>query len=310
MSKIKNPFKQGWKYWLRLLGVGIGGGLLLAAVGYEAIWIDVMVRPARGTVCCGAPSDYGLDYEEVYFEGGDGLELYGWYIPSQNGAAVILLHGYSADRRQVTQRAVMLAEAGYGAFLYDLRGHGKSEGEVRSLGWADVADVPYALAWLQARPEVDPQKIGIFGFSVGGQIALRAAPQLEGLRAVAVDDPGFVSAAKDAPPPPDFSERAYSVMNRIDTWGISLRSGVPVPPGVTEVVGEISPRPIFFIINGPEDEFSSQLVEYIYTFAGEPKSYWRIPEAGHGGGPEKRPEEYAQRLVAFFNSTLLGAMGE
>jgi hypothetical protein len=62
---------------------------------------------------------------------------------------------------------------------------------------------------------------------------------------------------------------------------------------------------VFFIISGPEDEFGYQLVHYIYTFAEEPKSSWHIPEAGHGGGPEFRPEEYAQRLVDFYDSTLL-----
>ena len=75
---------------------------------------------------------------------------------------------------------------------------------------------------------------------------------------------------------------------------------------MTEVVGDISPRPIFFIINGPEDEFGYQLVYHIYTIAGEPKSYWHIPESYHGGGLTMRPEEYAQRLVDFYDSTLMG----
>jgi len=44
------------------------------------------------------PSDRGLDYREVAFEASDGVRLAGWYLPSTNGAAVILLHGAHSTR--------------------------------------------------------------------------------------------------------------------------------------------------------------------------------------------------------------------
>ena len=47
------------------------------------------------------------------------MTLSGWYVPSRNGAVVILLHGYGNNRAQMWPRAEPLARAGYGVLLYD-----------------------------------------------------------------------------------------------------------------------------------------------------------------------------------------------
>ncbi len=57
----------------------------------------------------------------------DGVTLSGWYIRLQNSAAVILLHGYNANRMDTLNHAELLAHHGYGVLMYDLRGHGERE---------------------------------------------------------------------------------------------------------------------------------------------------------------------------------------
>ena len=161
--------KRGCRYWLNLLAVGLVGLLLLGYVAYIGVWVWGMSGTAHRPDCCTTtPADLGFEYEEVTLTTDDGLRLAGWYIPSHNRAAVILLHGYGSSRRETLPRAAILARHGYGVLLYDERASGQSEGDFRSFGWADVADVPLALDFLRERADVDPDRIGILGFSIGG----------------------------------------------------------------------------------------------------------------------------------------------
>ena len=67
-------------------------------------------------------------YHDVTFEATDGARLAGWYRPSANGAAVLVVHGGGSDRKGAVAHARMLARRGYGVLLYDARGRGESDG--------------------------------------------------------------------------------------------------------------------------------------------------------------------------------------
>ena len=74
----------------------------------------------------------------------------------------------------------MLARHGYGVLLLDPRGQGRSEGDL--VRWAGDRDLAAGARFLQGRPDVDPDRIGGFGSSVGGEILLVAAAQSDGLQ--------------------------------------------------------------------------------------------------------------------------------
>lgn len=295
--------KRGWQYWLRLLSVGLFGGIILGYVIFIAIYVEVIVRPVPSSVCCLTGRDVNFTYETVTFTSEDNVTLSGWYIPSGNRAAVILLHGYGANRLEMITRAEFFARHKYGVLLYDLRGHGESGGNLRSYGWLDVKDVTAGLGFLQSREEIDPNRIGIFGFSVGGQIALRAAAQHELLKAVVADGPSL-ARTEDAPLPTSlFEEVSHTiawVVDRVLEW----RTGVTAPPGVEAVIGEIGSRPILLIATG-QDATEVHIAKHYYEQAYDPKALWQIPEAGHGGGLLARPDEYEQRVIRFFSESLL-----
>ncbi len=304
MLGVRQPESSRWSYWLKLSLTGLAAGLLMFYAGYCALWVDAEARPVHRAVCCVTPADAGFDYEEVSFTAPDGVTLAGWYIPSRNGAAVILLHGSGSSRVWMIWQAVMLARNGYGVLMYDLRGHGESGGDMRTLGWLDVNDVAAALDLLQRRDDVDPQRIGIMGFSVGGQIAIRAAAQMNTIRAVAADGPSLASY-RDVPPPDSFLDRVVSLDNWILIKFFERRTGVPVPPGITDVIADIAPRPILLIATGPDGDMERRIARHYYDLAGEPKTLWTIPETSHGGGVAAWPEEYKERMVSFFDQALL-----
>ena len=298
--KKEKAGKRGCRYWFNLTLFG----LFSLWIGYYVIAIYSVTVPVPQTVCCTTPSDEGFDYEAITLTNPVFVSLRGWYVPSQNGAAVVLLHGYGGTRLGVLPQALMLAEAGYGVLLYDMRGHGESDSVVRSMGWADIVDVATAVTWLQTRDDIDSDRIGIYGFSIGGQVALRAATQQDAIQAVAADGPGLANNA-DTPPLQSIGEQLTRMGNGIVYKVVEWRTGFEPPTAVIDIIDDIAPRPLLLIAAGEVDEIEPRIVQNYFDYAQEPKMIWVIPEAGHGGGPEARPEEYAERLVSFFDEALL-----
>src|SRR4029078_4666836 len=116
--------------------------------------------------------ELGVAHEDVNLTTSDGLTLHGWYIPFLNRAAIVDFPG----RLGTQAHARMLARHGYGVLLFDRRGEGRSEGGGNMLGWGGAKDIIAAVDWLKHRPDVDPDRIGGIGLSVGGGGAVEAAP--------------------------------------------------------------------------------------------------------------------------------------
>lgn len=163
----------------------VAGLVALGAGGLLNYQVNRFIRPRR-RIPQADPSSVGLSgWTDVAFLTADGLELRAWFVPPQPGSAtVILLHGLGKNRACWLGAAPALAQAGLGLLMFDLRNHGQSAGRLTSLGVHELEDVRAALAFLQARPEIDPRRIGIIGHSMGAALAIRAAARLPGLRAV------------------------------------------------------------------------------------------------------------------------------
>lgn len=117
----------------------------------------------------------------------DGLEQHAYYVPSRNSAAIIYAHGSPGEAANFVPEANALAAEGFGALLLDLPGYGASAGDRR---WADrfAATMSAALDCLARRSEIDVQRIGVHGYSMGCHVAARAAatdPRIAALTLVA-----------------------------------------------------------------------------------------------------------------------------
>jgi pimeloyl-ACP methyl ester carboxylesterase len=249
------------------------------------------------------PGDFGLAYRQVEFSSRDGLRLSGWYVPGSNRAAVIMMHGGGTQGIDLGQHAAALARHGYGVLLFDLRAHGRSEGHTCTYGWRETNDLLGAIDYVQGRDDVDAGRIGVFGFSLGGQIALRTAAQTDTIRAVATEGPARASAADRIAQPATPGRWLLALFRRFSYALLSLLNGEKVPPGVLSIVGDIAPRPILLISTGEGRE--QAWVRTLHQAAAEPKSLWEIPAARHGEGYALHPEMYTPKLVTFFDAALL-----
>jgi predicted alpha/beta-fold hydrolase len=194
-EKKSLTFWGGVLYLLRLLGFGLAAFLLVSlAIMVYRNWVSLQAETAPAPSQVEIPADLSFEVEEVSFLSEDGLRIVGWYVPPENGALVILLHGYSSNRTAMIWHAEQLTKAGYGVLMYDERASGESEGEYRSFGWEDARDVGGALAFLSRKPDAGTDKIGIAGCSIGGQISLQGAAYYPQIGAVWADGPSSIRA--------------------------------------------------------------------------------------------------------------------
>ena len=275
-------------------------GAAALAIGFEVLlstaFAYVFTHAGRPVV---PPAALGTPHKEVTFTTSDGLELAGWYVPSKNGAAVIAFPGRKGPQRH----ARMLARRGYGVLLFDRRGEGESEGDPNTLGWAGDRDLDAALAFLRRRSDVDPDRIGGLGLSVGGEMLLQSAAESQALRAVVSEGAGTRSIREHV----HTSGAAKWLL--LPQWSVitaatAVFSNHAPPPDLKELVGQIAPRPVFFIYTS-HGQGGETLNPTFYAAARDPKALWEIPEAGHTGGIEARPEQYERRVIDFFDRALL-----
>jgi hypothetical protein len=257
----------------------------------------VLTHTARAFV----PADrLGAPHEEVSFTTADGLRLRGWYVPSKNGAAVISFPGRKGSQKP----ARMLARHGYGVLLFDRRGEGESEGDPNAWGWAGYRDVDAAVRFLQNRADVERGRIGGIGLSVGGEMMLEAAAKSRGLRAVVSEGAGERSIHEFFDMTPSGTWLALPGYAAL-TAGVALFSNDAPPPSLKDLVGRIAPTPVFFIYGEHGQDGERNLNPTYYKAAGQPKEIWEVRGSGHVGGIDARPREYEQRVVGFFDRTLL-----
>jgi uncharacterized protein len=288
--------KQGslwWRYPRRVLLATVGAAVALFVVAPLSLGY---LYGHLGRPDFAAPN-LGAGYERVTFTTSDGLELAGWYVPSRNRAAVIAFPGRNGPQAQTR----MLVRHGYGVLLFDRRGQGESEGDPHGFGWEGEKDIKAAVAFLQRRPDVDRERIGGLGLSIGGELMLHAAAETDGLKAVVSEGAGARSVAEFREMP-DAGLPTHAVETMI-TAGLTLFSNSPPPPNMHEIIGRIAPRPVF-LIWAPRGVDTEALNPEYYEAAGAPKTLWKIPESKHVGGLQARPREYERRVVGFFDKAL------
>jgi fermentation-respiration switch protein FrsA (DUF1100 family) len=105
---------------------------------------------------------------------GDGIQLTGWFIPSPNPRATILLsHGNGGNISHRLDKIQMLHERGLDVLIYDYRGYGRSTGRPSEGGLYQDAQAVYD--YLVDEKRVLPQKIVAYGESLGGAVAIDLA---------------------------------------------------------------------------------------------------------------------------------------
>jgi fermentation-respiration switch protein FrsA (DUF1100 family) len=121
-------------------------------------------------------------HEDVSFRSTDGLLLKGWWFQStaptdaKISRALVVVHGRGQNRIASSFHADKIAPIflarGWNVLLFDLRGHGESEGERYSLGQYEPRDIIAAIDFAAAKTGVAKQRVAVIGESLGGGSAI------------------------------------------------------------------------------------------------------------------------------------------
>ena len=246
-----------------------------------------------------AAADLGRASVPVALRTGDGLRLAGTYVPSRNGAAVLVFPG----RAQTLPHARLLVRHGYGVLLIDPRGQGRSDGDPNRRGWGGQPDITAAVDHLASRPGV--RAVGAVGLSVGGEMLLEAAARDPRPAAVVSEGAGVRSLAEQMHLPDAPESLRWLSTHLVETAaGIVLADHLP-PPDLVELMPGIAPARVL-LIRG-RDGNPDEVLNTVYRDAARgAATLWEAP-GGHTGALPQTPGEYERRVVGFLDRALLAA---
>lgn len=284
----------------------LGAAVLLTVWGCAVIARRVLHPVSKRKPLCVWPDQYKLAYENIYFTTQDGVKLKGWFIPNADSdKTIILMHGWGMNRGDIFKNTYFLHDLGYNLLYFDFRALGESGGSTSSIGYLEVRDVQAAIRFLKDTRPYACRKIGLYGLSMGGMVAVCEGAQ----------NPEIACVAAEA--------SYYSFRKVVSRWAW-VHNRVPYLPLIPIVlhymrkrlkanpehyspkhnIGKISPRPVFIIHGRYDNLVPASQAKLLFKNAGQPKEIWLVPGAKHNKCAEVGGFEYKQRLGDFFRKYL------
>ncbi len=230
------------------------------------------------------PADWGLAYEDVFFDSRDSHGLHGWYIPHQGSKQTLLFfHGNAGNISHRGDSVEIFHRLGLNVFIFDYRGYGKSQGKPDEQGLYKGARA--AWRYLTDERGLKQQDIILFGRSLGGVIAAELASEVEpsGL----ILESAFSSAK-------DMAGVVFPVISRL----IVLRYEFNTLAYIGRVICPM------LILHSPDDEIIPfRLGEKVFQAANEPKSFFRM-RGSHNNGFIMSQPGYERALEVFISGLI------
>lgn len=222
------------------------------------------------------PSEIGLEYRDVFIDTPDGVKLHAWWLPARGEpkGTVYFLHGNAENITGHIASVFWLPTRGFNALLLDYRGYGRSEGQPDLEG--ALADIHAGLDWLVAQPDVDANRVVVFGQSLGGALTLRAVaawPERARLKGVVIEGAfaNYPDMAADA-----LGRTCLAPFGDALSW--LLVSGEHNPE---DFIGSLSPLPLLIVHSRADEVVPFHHGERLAAAAKQPGEFWPVDKASH-----------------------------
>ncbi|MCP4251268.1 MAG: alpha/beta hydrolase [bacterium] len=270
-----------------------------------------------------------IEGEQLDFRSYDGHALGGMMLAGNSeGPArglIIFAHEFSSDAYSCARYCVALLAAGYDVMTFDFRGHGRSGHEegYKPRQWPSdreqsdmLGAIAYAEDYLERRGR--PRRLGLFGISRGAGAAILGAMEIPSIQAIVADSAFSTDTTLE-----HLMKRWATIFAKVQVvaqhhppvfwrflrWMLlrecRRKFGCRFP-SVRKAVLRLADKPIF-LIHGERDTLipyaQSQL---LYDLARGPRHLWIVPGAKHNQSVDAQPEQYADRVVRFFDEHLIG----
>lgn len=242
----------------------------------------------------GSPAQQGLRFETVEFRSQDGTLLSGWFVPAQGlvnprqaKGTVIHFHGNAENMSSHWNLVSWLPQRGFNVFVFDYRGYGHSLGAPSIKGVFE--DSNSALNYVRGRPDIDPERLLVFGQSLGGNnaIAVVGSGNRQGIKAIAIDSTFY-----------SYSKIAHQKFPGAG-WLLSDKYSAAAH------IAEISPIPLLLLHGTDDTVIPYEHGVLLAQAALAPKQFVTIPGGHHIDAMSARYGDiYRKQLAGFFEAAL------
>jgi fermentation-respiration switch protein FrsA (DUF1100 family) len=248
--------KRAW--WKRLLWVlyivlGVYGVFVVLLILFQS---SLMYHPTR--TIDQTPKDAGLYFEEVFIDIDEDVSIHGWFVPADDsGGSILFFHGNGGNISHRIESIAVFNRLGMDVLIVDYEGYGRSEGSVGEK--QTYRDAEAAWDHLVSVRKADPERIVIFGRSLGGAIATYLAEQKQ--PAGLIVESCFTSA-------PDMASDAFA-------WLLFARYFCRFKYNSLEKVANIK-CPKLFLHSPVDDIVPYRQGERLFEAAAEPKEFFEL----------------------------------
>jgi len=294
---------------LRVVAIAV----VLVLVGYLGVswrYADGVTRVTRDPVV--KTADYvAPTHENVSFRDDAGLLLRGWWFtaPRPRGRAAVEVHGKDQNRIDSSfdpgRQARFLLANGYSVLLFDLQGHGTSEGLRWGLGQYEADDIVAAVRFAAAKAGIAKDRVATIGESMGGGSVLMAVGRDPGIGPTVVD-----SAYASAPVVVGEIGPKYSHLPAFFTPGLVLMAKLLYARDVAsvvpvDVVRAHPERAFLFIQCENDDTVNPHHARDLKAASANPESrLWMVAGCGHVKAFITHPQEWQDHVLAFLEARL------
>lgn len=295
----------------RFLRWSLGGGVLVFAAAQVVSLVaipEIVLFPGRAKPSPPRAIAKGVTLALLEIRPEDGVTLKGFVMsPRENPASLptlILLHGISSNKESFLAFAESLCAQGFRVAAFDSRAHGESQGGCCTYGWHEKKDISLII---EAVKTMDPSsRVGIFGNSLGGAIALQAM----------ANDPRIECGVIES----TFADFLEAACLRATAW-TKIRIDPFVYPGLWRAGAEgdwkpfqVSPetaalsisKPVFMIHGSDDWVFPASHGERIFKNLSSPSKEWLlVPGGGHHGLSKSYGPGYEKRIIEFYKKWLM-----
>lgn len=250
---------------------------------------------------------YDLKPENIFFYSSDGLKLAGVFIKGVLPATIILLHGYGRCKEQMLPQASFLNRFGFNILMFDFRASGESEGKHITFGVKEQNDLTGAVNYLKTRQDIDHNKIGLLGFSMGGAVAIMKSGELPEIKAIVINSCYarfktviWHSFKRHLPGIPFFP------LGSVVLWIIKLRTGIYYPKiNPVKYLAQLRARPLMVIHGAHDRKVPLEDAMEFYQKAPWLKEFWLVKDGQHNNIYDITGLQYDEKVINFFKKYLL-----
>jgi hypothetical protein len=302
---VAGPPKISREFVLRLtLGFFILIIVIFLALAGVGAGLTYHVTTATNSQEAVNPQNFLLtSYISLSFTDSSGGEHDGWLLLGLRGApAIILCHGYESNRADLLSLGSILRDNHFNVYLFNFHGPKAREGR-SNLGPRQASDLMAAIETVTKQPDVNPNRIGLFGNSVGGYASLVAAEKNPKVKALVVNTTYSTPEGMFDAQIARLLGGSSGLFQVITEAEFHLASMGSTDYAMSANLPKLDGLPKLFF-SGQDNAPLAAMTEALYAQAPQPKKLLKMEHAESAMASEAEKKEYENQILDFFLQNL------